>query len=270
MDAMNKPITDLRNPMDLSGKSAIVTGGNRGIGFGISTAFSQRGAQVAILCRNIEGGRRAADELRADGGKAIAVQCDITDAESVTNAVKTVWEEFGRVDVLVNNAGVSSLPKSLIEFSDDIHEFTDIVDVNLFGTVRMSLACAKRMADAGGGCIINIASVGGFLSNSAAFNQPMSGYQVSKAALLHLTKVLAVELDPCNIRVNCVAPGPTHTDLDELLSEEMRKGMSTRTCTRRFGAGLEIGSMCAYLASNEAAQIDGSVIAVDGGILVKG
>lgn len=267
MDAMNEAITNLKNPMDLHGKSAIVTGGNRGIGFGVATALSQRGAQVAILCRNDEDGRAAAEKLNADGGKAVSVHCDITDTESVKAAVAAAWERFGRVDILVNNAGVS-LRKPFIELDDDMHEFSSVVDVNLVGTARMSLACAKRMADAGGGCIINITSVGGFICNSAE-HMPMSGYSASKAALNHMTRSLAVELRRYNIRVNGVAPGPTHSDLDAMMSDEMRDTVASNTCSGRFGAPLEVGAMCAYLASDEAAQIDGSVIAVDGGIIVK-
>jgi len=264
---MNEAIKSLRNPMDLNGKSAIVTGGNRGIGFGISTALSQRGARVAILCRDIEDGRRAAELLNNDGGEAIAVLCDVSETEAVKAAVAEVWERFGRVDILVNNAGISCC-KPFLELDDDLHEFTDVVDVNLYGAMRMSHACAKRMAAAGGGSIINITSVGGFVCNIADI-QPMAGYSASKAALNHMTRALAVELGASNIRVNGVAPGPTHSNLDDMMSDEFRKMVSTETCTRRFGEPLEIGAMCAYLASDEAAQITGSVIAVDGGILVK-
>jgi len=267
MDPMNSAIKDIKNPMDLSGKNVIVTGGNRGIGFGISTAFAQRGARVAILCRNVEEGRRAAAGLVSEGYKVTAVKCDISSGESVRQAVEVVWKDFGRVDVLVNNAGIS-LKKAFLELDDDLKEFTGIVDVNLIGTVRITLACAKRMAQAGGGCIINITSVGGFLSSAAEF-QPMSGYQASKAALNHLTKVLAVELGRHNIRVNGVAPGPTHSALDDMMDEKMRNSAGGKMCTRRFGEGIEVGAMCAFLASAEAAQIDGSIIAVDGGLLVK-
>jgi NAD(P)-dependent dehydrogenase (short-subunit alcohol dehydrogenase family) len=267
MEPMNKAITDIRNPMNLRGKNAIISGGERGIGFGIATAFSQRGARVAVLCPDLESSRKAAAELNADGGKAIAAQCDITDVESVKSAVRTVWEEFEHVDVLVNNAGIS-VRKAFLEFSDDLREFTSVVNTNLFGTLRMTLACARRMAVAGGGCIINISSVGGFTC-SLVEGQPMSGYQASKAALNHLTKMYALELSGSNIRVVGVAPGPTHTDLDAMLSDEMRNSLASRTCTRRFGEALEIGAMCAYLASDEAAQINGVVIPVDGGLLAK-
>ncbi|MCL1897010.1 MAG: SDR family oxidoreductase [Clostridiales bacterium] len=267
MDAMNEAVTNLRNPMDLHGKSAIVTGGDRGIGFGIATALSQRGAKVAILCRNAREGSIAAEKLNQDGGRAVFLYCDITDTESVKAAVAAAWDQFERIDILVNNAGVS-LRKPFIELDDDMREFSSVVDVNLTGTARMSLACAKRMAAAGGGCIINITSVGGFICNSAE-HMPMSGYTASKAALNHLTRSLAVELRRYNIRVNGVAPGPTHSGLDAMMSEEMRNTVMSNTCSGRFGAPLEVGAMCAYLASDEAAQIDGSVIAVDGGIIVK-
>jgi NAD(P)-dependent dehydrogenase (short-subunit alcohol dehydrogenase family) len=202
----------------------------------------------------------------AQGYEAMAVECDIRSGESVCRAAETAWAAFGRVDVLVNNAGIS-VKKPFLELGDDLSEFSDVVDVNLIGTARMTLACAKRMAGVGG-CIINITSVGGSICSSAEF-QPMSGYQASKAALNHLTKVLAVELGRHNIRVNAVAPGPTHSDLDEMMSDKMRNSVVERTCTRRFGEGIEVGAMCAYLASAEAAQIDGSIIAVDGGLLVK-
>lgn len=264
---MKESITDLKNPMCLKGKTAIVSGGERGIGFGIATAFSQRGAKVAILCPDIESSRKAADELIANGGEAIALKCDITDVESVKTAVGEAWNTFGRVDILVNNAGIS-VRKPFLEFDDDIHEFTSVINVNLFGTMRMTLACAKRMAAQGGGCIINISSIGG-LTCSLVEGGPMAGYQASKAALNHLTQMNAVEFSPSNIRVLAVAPGPTHTDLDAMLSDEIRESMAKRTCTGRWGEALEIGALCAYLASDEATQINGVVIPVDGGLLAK-
>lgn len=267
MAPKSEAITDLKTPMNLQGKTAIISGGERGIGFGVATAFSQRGARVAILSPDLESSTKAAAELNADGGNAIGLKCDITDVESVKTAVATVWEEFGRVDILVNNAGIS-VRKPFLEFDDDINEFTSVINVNLFGTMRMTLACAKRMDAQGGGCIINISSIGG-LTCSLVEGGPMSGYQASKAALNHLTQMNAVEFSKSNIRVLAVAPGPTHTDLDKMLSDEIKNSMAERTCTGRWGEALEIGAMCAFLASDEATQINGIVIPVDGGLLAK-
>jgi NAD(P)-dependent dehydrogenase (short-subunit alcohol dehydrogenase family) len=267
MGYKNEAITNLRNPMNLQGKTAIISGGERGIGFGIATAFSQRGARVAVLSPDLEKSREAAAELNADGGNASAFQCDITDVESVKAAVSAVWDEFGHVDILVNNAGIS-VRKPFLEYDDDIHEFTGVINVNLFGTLRMTLACAKRMAADGGGCIIDTSSVGGFTC-SLVEGGPMAGYQASKAALNHLIKMQAVEFSHSNIRVVGVAPGPTHTDLDAMLSDEIRDSMAARTCTGRWGEALEIGAACAFLASDEASQINGVVIPVDGGLLAK-
>ncbi|MDR0876326.1 MAG: glucose 1-dehydrogenase [Clostridiales Family XIII bacterium] len=260
-------ITNLKTPLNLQGKTAIISGGERGIGFGIATAFSQRGARVAVLSPSLESSQKAAAELNADGGDAIALKCDITDVESVKTAVAAAWEAFGHVDILVNNAGIS-VRKPFLEYDDDISEFTSVINVNLFGTLRMTLANAKRMAEYGGGTIIDISSVGGFTC-SLVEGGPMAGYQASKAALNHLIKMQAVEFSKSNIRVVGVAPGPTHTDLDAMLSEEIRNSMADRTCTGRWGEAIEIGAACAFLASDEASQINGVVIPVDGGLLAK-
>jgi NAD(P)-dependent dehydrogenase (short-subunit alcohol dehydrogenase family) len=267
MNPMNEPIQDLKSPMNLSGKRAIVSGGERGIGFGIATAFSQRGAQVAVLCPKLEDSEAAAAALNADGGKALAFACDITDVASVKAATEAAWAALGRVDILVNNAGISKM-MPFLEMSDDIAEFTGVINVNLFGTLRMTLANAKRMAAAGGGTILNISSVGG-LTCSLVEGGPMAGYQASKAAINHLTQMFAVEFGPKNIRVLGVAPGPTHTDLDKMLTPEIKASMADRTLTRRWGEALEIGAACAFLASDEAAQINGIVVPVDGGLLAK-
>ena len=263
---MTPPVGDLKNPMDVSGLNVIVTGGGSGIGYGICQAFAQRGSNVAVLDIDAAGGKAAAAELRKSGGQHLFVECDIADRESVRRAVGAVLEAFDHIDVLVNNAGISAV-KPFLDMDDDLPEWHCVIDVNLHGTVNMTHAVGNAMRAAGlGGLIINISSVGG-ATCSGSKDMPMVGYVASKAAINHLTRSWAIEFAEHDIRVNCIMPGPTHSQLDEQLTPEMKERNAHSMLDRRYGEPLEIGALCVFFASAEGAHIDGVVMQHDGGFL---
>jgi len=250
---------------DVKGKNVVVTGGNRGIGFGISTAFAQSGANVAILCRNEKSGIDAAESLVQYGGRYIAIQCDISDKSSVENAAKLVYDFFDHVDVLVNNAGVATTTPFLDEKGLD--EWHRVINTNLHGVANVVYHIAPKMRDAGlGGSIINITSVGGQrVSNSRDHHN--SPYNTSKAGVDIFTKYLAITLGDYGIRCNAIAPGPTHSDLDKDLPPSMFETVTNTLPAHRFGEPIEIGALCVFLASPAGCQITGTVMAHDGGLM---
>jgi NAD(P)-dependent dehydrogenase (short-subunit alcohol dehydrogenase family) len=263
---MSAPVADLKRVMDVSGQRVIVTGGSGGIGWGIAQAFAQRGAGVAIFDLDVVGGRTSARKLRQAGGDHIFVECDITDRAAVQKAVDEVHDAFGRIDVLVNNAGVCAV-KAFLDMDDDLPEWHSVINVNLHGTVNMTHAVANKMrTDGRGGLIVNISSIGG-VTCSGSKAMPQAGYVASKAAINHLSRSWAIEFAEYDIRVNCVMPGPTHSRLDAQLTPEMKDMISRGILTRRFGEPLEIGALCVFFASAEGAQLNGVVMPHDGGFL---
>ncbi|NLE11094.1 MAG: SDR family oxidoreductase [Actinobacteria bacterium] len=263
---MSAPVTDLRKVMDVSGMNVLVTGGGGGIGAGIAEAFAQRGANVAVLDTDVEGARAVVDELHRFGGHHLAMQCDISDAPLVREAVDAVHEAFGGIDVLVNNAGISAV-KAFLDMDDDLPEWHRTIGVNLNGTVTVTHAVGRKMRAAGrGGLVINISSVGGARC-SGSRDMPMAGYAASKAAINHLTVAWAIEFAEHDIRVNCIMPGPTHSKLDAMLTPEMKERNARTLLDRRYGEPLEIGALCVFMASAEGAHLNGVVMAHDGGFL---
>ncbi|MBN1631036.1 MAG: SDR family oxidoreductase [Thermoleophilia bacterium] len=263
---MSRPIGDLRDPMDVSGQYVVVTGGGSGIGEGVAQAFAQRGATVAVLDMDVEGGRAAVERLRQSGGDHVYVECNIADRASVRAAVDSVSAAFGRIDVLVNNAGISAV-KPFIDMDDDLPEWHKVIDVDLHGTANMTHAVANAMRAAGqGGLIVNISSVGGARC-AASRELPMTGYVASKSAMIHLTTSWAIEFAEYNIRVNCILPGPTHSKLDAQLTPEYEAKIADGMLDRRYGEPLEIGALCVFMASREGAHLDGVAIPHDGGFL---
>ncbi|NMA25084.1 MAG: SDR family oxidoreductase [Clostridiales bacterium] len=265
---MPKPITDMTNAFSVKGYNVIVTGGNRGIGLGISTAFAQSGANVAILCRNKDSGDRAAESLSEYGGRYFAVQCDTSSLDSVKKAVAEVYKVFPEVNVLVNNAGVSTVTKFVDD--KDLSEWNRVINTNLHGPANMIYEVAPRMKKAGkGGSIINISSIGG-QSVGGTRHHPKAAYHASKAGLEMLTKALAVELGDDGIRVNAVEPGPTHSDLDKDLPPEAFEQIEKKMPMHRFAEPIEIGALCVFLSTEAANHITGAVHVHDGGLVLGG
>ena len=256
----------MKNAFDLTGKNAVITGGNRGLGFGIATAMAQVGANIAILCRDGKKAEEALAELSQYGGKYESFSCDVTDLESVRCAVGQVCDSFGHIDILVNNAGVSCV-NELLDMDDKLSDWYHVLNTDLNGTVHMTYEVGKRMRDAGlGGCIINVTSNAAFIVNKT---QAMSPYSASKAAANHFTKCMAVELGKYNIRCNAIAPGFTNTELSRHIPPDMFDYINNQMPLGRFGEPIEIGALAVYLASPAAAQVTGTVQVIDGGYILS-
>lgn len=255
----------MSNVFDVKGKNVVVTGGNRGIGRGIVEAFAQCGANVVILCRNHESGLKAVDEITQYGGKYACFKCDVSDIESVKAAAKEVLGFLDCVDVLVNNAGVATTVPFLSK--EGLDEWHRVINTDLHGVANVTWAIAPSMKDGGkGGSIINITSVGGqrVSGSKEHHNAP---YNVSKAGVDIFTRYLAVVLGDYGIRVNAIAPGPTHSDLDKDLPASVLEMIEKDLPTHRFGEPIEIGAFCVFLASQAGCQITGCTLPHDGGLL---
>ena len=263
---MIEPVKDMDNAFSLKGKNAVITGGNRGIGLGIASAFAQQGADVAILCRDLEKAQEAVNALQKYDGRYQFFYCDVTDLQGVIAAADTVTDQFGTVDILVNNAGVSCVSE-LLDMDEELSDWYEVLNTDLNGTVHVTYAFGKKMRDAGrGGSIINIASNAAFIVNKT---QPMSPYSSAKAAVSHFTKCMAVELGKYDIRVNAIAPGFTNTELSRFIPDDMFHYINQQMPLGRFAEPIEIGAMAAYLASPAAAQVTGTVQVIDGGYILS-
>jgi len=262
------PIKSMKDAFSVKGLNVVVTGGNRGIGLGISHAYAESGANVAVLCRGAESGRLAVEGLKQYGTDCFFVHCDVGDATSVKAAAHEVFQRFGGVDALVNNAGVSTVGRFLDD--KDLAEWHRVVNVNLNGPAHTIQAIVPRMIEAGkGGSVINISSIGGQALGGAR-THPMPPYHASKAALDMFTRNMAVEFGDYGIRVNAVAPGPTHSDLDKDLPPDAFEKISSQMPMHRFAEPIEIGALCVFLSSPAATQITGTVVVHDGGMLLLG
>jgi NAD(P)-dependent dehydrogenase (short-subunit alcohol dehydrogenase family) len=263
---MIQPITSMKDAFSLKGKNAVITGGNRGLGFGVATAMAQSGANIAILCRDKSKAQEALAELAQYGGKYASFDCDVTSLPSVRKAVAEVVDAFGGIDILVNNAGVSCT-KSLLDMDEDLTDWYKVINTDLNGCVHMTYEVAKRMRDAGkGGCIVNVTSNAGFMVNHG---QPMSPYSSAKAAMNHFTHCMACELAPYDIRVNGIAPGFTNSELSQHIPPENMSYINTQTLAGRFGEPIEVGALAVYLASPAAAQVTGTIQVIDGGYMLR-
>jgi len=262
----NTPIQSMTNSFSVKGLNVIVTGGNRGIGLGISAAYAQSGANVAILCRNKESGDKAAEELKKHGITSICVSCDVSQAESVKAAVAETYKTFARIDVLVNNAGVSSVSEFLND--KDLSGWHGVINTNLHGPAYMIHEVVPHMIKAGkGGSVINISSTGG-QNLGGARTHPMPSYHVSKAALDMFTRNMAIEFGDYDIRVNAIAVGPTHSGLDTDLPPDALEKFEKLMPMHRFAEPIEIGALCVFLSSPAGNHITGTVTVHDGGLLL--
>jgi NAD(P)-dependent dehydrogenase (short-subunit alcohol dehydrogenase family) len=244
---------------DLSGKVAIVTGGTRGLGYGMVDTFAEHGANVVIAARTKEDCEKVAQEMREKGVKSLACHCDVSSQEQIENLIQKTVETFGKVDILVNNAGIA-IGKSVFDISEE--EWDRVIDVDLKAIFFVTQAAAKVMKEQKSGVIINIASLAGVV-----INQGLSPYSAAKAGVIHLTKAQAIELARYNIRVNCVAPAYVETDLNRksLSDEKYLKSLLDPTPMKRLGTIDEIAGPVLFLASDAASYMTGATIVVDGG-----
>jgi len=250
--------------LPLEGKVAIVTGGGTGLGRAIALEFAKAGADVAVASRTLAHLETAAEEIKSQGKRALAIQTDVTNKSDVENMVKRVVDEFGTVDILVNNSGGSggSRVESIIDCPEE--DWDRIVDLNLKGCYLCSQAVSKIMMEKKKGNIINMSSTSG-LSTDRGEHSP---YNVSKAGVVLLTRCLAWELGPYNVRVNAIAPGYFKTDATRRVWEdpEILKVVASRRPLNRVGEPIELGPVAVFLASDASTNITGQTIVSDGGL----
>ena len=240
----------------LKGKTAIVTGGTRGIGFAIARTYLENGANVAIAGSRQESVEKALAKLTDYEGRVMGIWPDLCDPDAVAKAFNSVVERFGRLDILANNAGVSSRT-SLYDYT--VEEFSKIMDLNVKAVFVCSQAAARIMKPQGGGVIISTSSM------VAEYGQPSGcGYPTSKFAVNGLTRSLARELARDQIRVNAVAPGVTRTDMLSALPDEMVARISAGIPMGRVGEAQDIANAYLYLASDLASYVTGVTVRVDG------
>ena len=242
-------------------KTVFVTGAARGIGKEVALKFAENGYNVVI---NYVSSKTNVEELKEEfenkGVKALIMQADVTDKDAIETLVKKAIEEFGSIDVLVNNAGITK-DNLLMRMSDE--EFDKVIEVNLKGTYVVTKAVTKYMMKKRKGSIINLSSVVGVAGNAGQCN-----YSASKAGIIGFTKSVAKELASRNIRSNAVAPGFIETDMTAVLSDEIKENIHNQIPLKRMGSAREVANLIYFLGSDESSYITGQVINVDGGMVM--
>jgi len=246
---------------NLNEKVALVTGASRGIGRQIALTLAECKAMVIV---NYCGSKEKADEvvelIKSNGGRAVAMQCNVSDYSETENMIKAILEEYGKVDILVNNAGITR-DNLMIKMSEE--DFDSVITTNLKGAFNTTKHLYKNFIKLRAGRIINISSVSGVIGNAGQAN-----YSASKAGVIGLTKSLARELASRNICVNAIAPGFVETDMTDKLPEAALEGAKKLIPLQKFGRPEDIANMAAFLASDDAAYITGQVLCVDGGMSI--
>ncbi|MEH6491042.1 SDR family oxidoreductase [Halopseudomonas sp.] len=247
---------------DLDGKVALVTGASRGIGEAIAKLLAQQGAHVIVSSRKIDGCQAVADAITAAGGKASALACHIGEMDQIVNTVASIREQFGKLDILVNNAATNPYFGNVLD--TDLSAFQKTVDVNIRGYFFMSVEAGKLMRENGGGAILNVASVNGVVPGD------MQGiYSITKAAVINQTKVFAKECAQFGIRCNALLPGLTDTKFASALTtnDSILKSALQRIPLRRAADPSEMAGTVLYLVSDASSYTTGTAINVDGGML---
>ncbi|MFM8309990.1 MAG: 7-alpha-hydroxysteroid dehydrogenase [Microcystis aeruginosa] len=241
----------------LDGQVAIVTGAGAGIGRGIAELFAQAGAAVVVSDLKEDTAAIVADGIKEKGGKAIAVACDVTNEQALENLVKSTLDAFGKITLLVNNAGGGG-PKP---FDMPMDTFIWAYKINVFSAFHLCQLCVPYMEAAGGGAILNISSM-----SAENKNINMASYSSSKAAVSHLTRNIAFDLGPKGIRVNAIAPGAIKTDaLAKVLTPDIEKVMLKHTPLARLGEPSDIAHAALFLCSPAASWVSGQILTVSGG-----
>jgi 3-oxoacyl-[acyl-carrier protein] reductase len=242
--------------MKLMGKTAIITGGARGIGLAAARLFIQEGANVIIADTDVDAGKAAAEML---GDKCKFVKTDVADKSSAFFCINDTFKKFGNLDILINNAGITS-DASLMKMSSE--QFDKVIDINLKGVFNMTKYAAGEMAKNNYGRIINTSSIVGLYGNFGQTN-----YAASKSGVIGMTKVWARELGRKGITVNAVAPGFIATEMLSTVPEKILDGIKDRTPLNRLGTPEDIAKAYLFLASDDAAFITGITLSVDGGLV---
>ncbi|MFL9843999.1 3-oxoacyl-[acyl-carrier-protein] reductase [Flavobacterium rhizosphaerae] len=244
----------------LEGKTAIITGASRGIGRGIALVFAEQGANVAFTySSSVEAANALEAELKGHGVKAKGYQSNAADFNEAQKLADDVVAEFGSIDVLINNAGITK-DNLLMRISEE--DFDNVIEVNLKSVFNMTKAVQRTMLKQRKGSIINMSSVVGVKGNAG-----QSNYAASKAGMLGFTKSIALELGSRNIRCNAIAPGFIETEMTAKLGEEVVKGWRENIPLKRGGTPEDVANACVFLASDMSAYITGQTLNVDGGML---
>jgi len=252
--------------MRLKDRVAIVTGGSKGIGWGITTVFAQQGAKIAIVARDAKAGEQTVEEIRYKGGEAIFISCDVSNEEQVKAMVQKTLDTYGQIDILVNNAGVGTY-KSVLDTASE--EWDRCLAIDLKSVFLCSKYVIPHMQSLGKGAIINISSV-----HSRATVNSVAPYAASKGGITALTRNMALDYGPI-IRVNTISPGWVLTPLIQGIFDsydnpaEQQRKIEQRQAMKRIGTPEDIGYAAAFLASNEASFITGTELFVDGGLTAR-
>jgi len=243
---------------NFSDEVAVITGGSRGLGFEIAQAFGAAGATVVITARREQWLNEAERELKEKGMTVYAMTCDVADSSSVEQFVQQVLTTCGKIDILVNNAGLTwGAPAENMP----LERWRQVIDANITGTFLMSQAVGRHMLERGKGAMVNVASIAGM----GGGQHNTVGYNTSKAAVINLTRALAVEWAPRNIHINCIAPGLFRTRMSEVLVQRAEEANIRVAPLGRIGKPGEIAPTVLFLASEGASYITGQVIPIDGG-----
>lgn len=257
---MAKHVRDL---FDLTGKVAIITGGSRGLGLEMAEALGEAGAKLMLCARRDNWMQPALEELRAKGFEAEGVLCDVAVPEQVQNVTNATIARFGRIDILINNAGVSwgAMPEDM-----PLDKWQQVIDVNLTGCFLFAQSVGREMLKQESGSIINITSISGMTSSA---NGPFySGYVASKAGLIGLTRELAASWGRKGIRVNAIAPGFFHSRLADAVIDIYETAISENNAIPRIGHEGELKGAAVFLASDASSYVTGQTIVVDGGMTI--
>lgn len=246
--------------MRLEGKAAIITGSARGIGKATAVKFVKEGAKVVVCDVNIEQVNETVEELKKLGGEAIGLKVDVTNRESIKKLFEDAVAAFGKIDVVVNNAGITA-DGALLKMTEE--DFDKVINVNLKGVFNCGQAAAAYLTENGGGVILNASSVVGIYGNYGQTN-----YAASKWGVIGMTKTWAKELGKKGVRVNAVAPGFIMTPMTEKMPEKVLEMMRDKSPLKSLGQPEDIADAYCFLASDEARFITGTVLSVDGGVVM--
>ncbi|WP_413301099.1 SDR family oxidoreductase [Bacillus sp. 1P10SD] len=252
---------NIRELYDIKGKTAIVTGGGRGLGEQIALAYAEAGANIVVCSRKVEACQEVSERLEKLGVRSMALQCDVSNVEDIQRVVEKTVEEFGTIDILVNNSGATWAAPAL---EMEAKHWDKVMDVNVKGVFLFSQAVGKIMVEQGSGKIINIASIAGYGGQDPKVMDTI-GYTTSKGAVITFTQDLAVKLAPFNVHVNAIAPGFFPTKIAKGLLDHSGEKILERTPAGRFGSDVDMKGPALFLASNASDYVFGHVLVVDGG-----
>jgi 3-oxoacyl-[acyl-carrier protein] reductase len=246
--------------MRVKNKVVIITGGGSGIGKETGILFAKEGAKVVVADINEKAGEETVDEIKNAGGEVIFAKLDVTDREQTKQVVKDTIAKYGRIDVLINNAGIIQ-DALVVKMTED--QWDNVININLKGPFNCIQAVVEQMITQGSGVIINISSIVALYGNVGQTN-----YAATKAGLVGMTKTLAKELGKKGIRVNAVAPGFIYTPMTATVPEKILEMMKEKTPLKRLGTPSDVANTLLFLSSDDASFINGAVISVDGGLLL--